>query len=194
METVLKLTRESSQSVKLAYFCGAYVLAAIFLIPGTFFSVFNQMPVLRFFVFIPPLLLPGLLLAALFNQPRLPFCPSFWASLRREAWEQPASSLCWSFQQRHLRLSSTNIPIGCPFLPIVFWQISITPSISAIHGVMPSQSSPPPSLSHFTFSMRNYGLPRWSARSLSLRSWRTATPVSATYPPLPSPLLFSARS
>lgn len=72
METVLKLTRESSQSVKLAYFCGAYVLAAILLIPETFFSVFGQMPVLRFFVFIPPLLLPGLLLAALFNQPRLP--------------------------------------------------------------------------------------------------------------------------
>lgn len=72
METVLRLARETSQSVKLAYVCGAYVLAATLFIPETFFSVFNQMPVLRFFVFVPPLLLPGLFLAALFNQPRLP--------------------------------------------------------------------------------------------------------------------------
>ena len=68
METVLKLTRESSQSVKLAYFCGAYVLAAILLIPETFLSVFNQYPVLRFYVFIPPLMFIGLISAALVNQ------------------------------------------------------------------------------------------------------------------------------
>lgn len=72
METVLRLARETSQSVKLAYVCCAYILAAILLIPETFFSVFSQMPVLRFFVFVPPLLLAGLLLAALINQPRLP--------------------------------------------------------------------------------------------------------------------------
>lgn len=72
METALRLARETSQSVKLAYFCGAYVLVAALLIPETFFSVFSQMPVLRFLVFVPPLLLPGLLLAALVNQPRLP--------------------------------------------------------------------------------------------------------------------------
>ena len=72
METVLKLTRESSQSLKLVYFCGAYVLAAILLIPQTYFSVFIQYPILRYFIFIPPLLFMGLIVAALMNQPRLP--------------------------------------------------------------------------------------------------------------------------
>lgn len=72
METVLKLARESSQSVKLAYFCGAYVLAAVLLIPKTFFAVFNQYPIQRFFFFIPPLILIGLMSAAIINQPRLP--------------------------------------------------------------------------------------------------------------------------
>jgi len=73
METVLKLARESSQSVKLAYFCGAYVLAAILLIPETFLAVLNQYPIQRFYVFIPPLIFTGLVLAALVNQPRSPF-------------------------------------------------------------------------------------------------------------------------
>lgn len=73
MERVLRLTRESSQSVKLAYFCSAYVLAAILLIPETFLAVFNQYPLLRFYIFIPPLILSGLIVAALFNQPRAPF-------------------------------------------------------------------------------------------------------------------------
>lgn len=73
MERVLRLTRESSQSVKLAYFCGAYVLAAILLIPETYFSVFTQYPVQRYFLFIPPLLFIGLIVAAIINQPRLPF-------------------------------------------------------------------------------------------------------------------------
>ena len=72
MDTVLKLARKSSQSVKLAYFCGAYVLAAVLLIPETYFAVFNQYPIQRFFVFIPLLILVGFILAAVINKPRLP--------------------------------------------------------------------------------------------------------------------------
>jgi hypothetical protein len=72
METVLKSARESSQSVKLAYFCGAYVLAAILLIPQTYFSVFGQYPIQRYFLYIPPLIFIGLLSAAFICQPRLP--------------------------------------------------------------------------------------------------------------------------
>jgi hypothetical protein len=41
METVLKLARESSQSAKLAYFCSAYVLAAILLIRKHFSPLNN---------------------------------------------------------------------------------------------------------------------------------------------------------
>jgi len=72
LETILTLAREPGKSAKTAGFCMGYVALAVLFYPSTFVSVLGQYPIARYYVVIPPLLLVGLLAAALLHRPRSP--------------------------------------------------------------------------------------------------------------------------
>lgn len=56
----------------LALLCGVYALAACLIIPGTYWSVFNAYPIVRYFFLAPILVFLGLLAAAVIHSPRAP--------------------------------------------------------------------------------------------------------------------------
>lgn len=72
MEAALRITRNSTLSQKLFGVCALYCLVAFIAFPNTFIDASDAYPVLRFLVYVPVILLVGLLIAAFIHAPRTP--------------------------------------------------------------------------------------------------------------------------
>jgi hypothetical protein len=72
MDRVIQLQKTMSLSQKTALLCMCYSIVAWLLFPATFAKVAGTYPILRYFFFIPPMVIAGLFVAAFIHSPKLP--------------------------------------------------------------------------------------------------------------------------
>ena len=72
MSLTTALPQSMSKSAAVAVACGMYTALAALLFPKTFIDVLSAYPILRYYIVIPPVIILGLLGAAILHRPRSP--------------------------------------------------------------------------------------------------------------------------
>ena len=72
METALRITRSTTLSQKLFALCFIYSAGAFFAFPDAFVAAAGAHPITRYFIYVPIILLSGIVFAGIYYQPKTP--------------------------------------------------------------------------------------------------------------------------